>query len=159
MGPVMFFYQICFSSISVIGWLRSYTSANIYGQGFGLFFYIVVFFNYLFCFVYYHLFIIYHLLYHLLIICYRLSSVCCFPCICCTPFTICRSFIFYHPLQLDQIDRIIFCLFLDIDVRLYESWMQVYFPCSPPSARDTPPVPSGEWLLLDPCFDIRLPAV
>jgi hypothetical protein len=33
--------------------------------------------------------------------------------------------------QLDSVDRVVFCVFLDIDLRLYETWMQVYFPdCS-----------------------------
>jgi len=31
-------------------------------------------------------------------------------------------------LQLDSVDRFIFCVFLNTDLDLYESWMQVYFP-------------------------------
>jgi len=31
-------------------------------------------------------------------------------------------------LQLNLVNRVIFCLFLDIDVRLYNSWMPHYFP-------------------------------
>jgi len=33
-------------------------------------------------------------------------------------------------LQLTVVDRIIFCLFLDVDVQLYNSWMRHYFPRS-----------------------------
>jgi len=31
-------------------------------------------------------------------------------------------------LQLNLVDRVVFCLFLDVDVQLYNSWMQHYFP-------------------------------
>jgi len=37
---------------------------------------------------------------------------------------------FEYILQLDTVDRFIFCVFLNIDLVLYESWMQVYFPSS-----------------------------
>jgi len=33
-------------------------------------------------------------------------------------------------LQLTEVDRVIFCLFLDVDVQLYNSWMRHYFPRS-----------------------------
>ena len=32
-----------------------------------------------------------------------------------------------------QVERIIFCLFLPIDVELYQQYMQVYFPVEPPA--------------------------
>ena len=34
--------------------------------------------------------------------------------------------------QLDSVDRVIFCVFLNTDLDLYESWMQVYFPSTHP---------------------------
>jgi len=40
--------------------------------------------------------------------------------------------------QLDSIDRVIFSVFLNIDMNLYQSWMQVYFPsCADTTSDDT----------------------
>jgi len=54
-------------------------------------------------------------------------------------------------LQLDSIDRFIFCVFLYTDLDLYESWMQVYFPSTDLTATDLTDA-SGEQCTVELCW-------
>lgn len=54
--------------------------------------------------------------------------------------------------QLDEVERVIFCLFLHVDVHCYSVWLRKYFPLS----ADTFPADTGYTRQLDWCAVLDL---
>lgn len=51
---------------------------------------------------------------------------------------------------MDEIDRIIFCLYSDVDTAIYNYWMQVFFPCPPEQVEAVnEPIVTGRSVLLE----------